>query len=477
LICDNLGKVLLISGLLLIPCFWHPRIEAGDLASHTYNAWLAQLIAQGRAPGLATVWVWQNVLFDLILSGIAKIVPLLVAEKIAVSIAVLVFFWGSFALATAASGRAPWFLTPCLAMFTYGWTFEMGFLNYYLSLGLAFFAIAIFWRGRGRERWIVAAIAPAVLLAHAMGLVWMLGALPYIWIAERVKTKHQYFLLLSAIAFLGMVHFLLYRYFIADPETNPRYFYFGADQLMVFAERYWIIASGFLLLFVLYLFVDWRESRGEPGHRVHYWLPFQLWVVSVAAVILMPDGIHLPHYSAALALVTERLTLISSVMLCCILAVMRPRRIHLAGFGILAAIFFAMLFHDTAKLNRMESRVEQLVATLPPGQRVLATIFPPSDSRVVIHHIVDRACIGHCFSYENYEAPSRAFRIRVLAGNPEVVADATDSAEMQNGTYTVRREDLPAYEIYQPSSDWTELSIRSLEEGEDNDERGTRPEN
>src|SRR5215472_3504507 len=121
LICDNWGKVLLISGLLLIPCFWHPRIEAGDLASHTYNAWLAQLIAQGRAPGLATVWVWQNVLFDLILSGIAKLVPLLVAEKIAVSIAVLVFFWGSFALATAASGRAPWFLTPCLAMFTYGW--------------------------------------------------------------------------------------------------------------------------------------------------------------------------------------------------------------------------------------------------------------------------------------------------------------------------------------------------------------------
>ena len=33
-----------ISALLVVPCWWHRRIEAGDLASHVYNAWLAQLI-------------------------------------------------------------------------------------------------------------------------------------------------------------------------------------------------------------------------------------------------------------------------------------------------------------------------------------------------------------------------------------------------------------------------------------------------
>jgi len=36
-----------VSAVLLVPCFWHMRIEAGDLASHTYNAWLAQLIEAG----------------------------------------------------------------------------------------------------------------------------------------------------------------------------------------------------------------------------------------------------------------------------------------------------------------------------------------------------------------------------------------------------------------------------------------------
>ena len=45
-------RVLGISAALLLPCFWHRHIEAGDLGSHLYNAWLAQLIENGQAPGL-----------------------------------------------------------------------------------------------------------------------------------------------------------------------------------------------------------------------------------------------------------------------------------------------------------------------------------------------------------------------------------------------------------------------------------------
>ena len=36
--------------LILVPCFWQPYIEAGDLASHTYNAWLAGQIELGKVP-------------------------------------------------------------------------------------------------------------------------------------------------------------------------------------------------------------------------------------------------------------------------------------------------------------------------------------------------------------------------------------------------------------------------------------------
>src|SRR5438132_14290050 len=44
--------VLALSAAVLIPCFWHRRIEAGALGSHVYNAWLVQLIGKEQAPAL-----------------------------------------------------------------------------------------------------------------------------------------------------------------------------------------------------------------------------------------------------------------------------------------------------------------------------------------------------------------------------------------------------------------------------------------
>ena len=57
----------LISAVLLIPCFWHAHIQAGDLGSHVYNAWLAQLIERHQVSGLAIAGQWNNILFDLML--------------------------------------------------------------------------------------------------------------------------------------------------------------------------------------------------------------------------------------------------------------------------------------------------------------------------------------------------------------------------------------------------------------------------
>ncbi len=68
----QLVLIVVISALLLILCFWHRHIEAGDLGSHLYNAWLAQLIEQGRTPGLYTVRPWTNILLDVLLLNFSK---------------------------------------------------------------------------------------------------------------------------------------------------------------------------------------------------------------------------------------------------------------------------------------------------------------------------------------------------------------------------------------------------------------------
>jgi hypothetical protein len=172
--------IVAISVVLLVPCFWHRHIEAGDLASHTYNAWLAQLIVQGDAPGLYLVRQWNNALVDVVLAKLGGALGFAVAEKIVVSACVLIFFWGAFAFIAAATRRPPWVLVPAIAMIAYGWTFEMGFMNYYLSLGFSFFAAALFWRGQAVD-WIAAFLLSGLaLMAHPMGFVSLVGMVVYI---------------------------------------------------------------------------------------------------------------------------------------------------------------------------------------------------------------------------------------------------------------------------------------------------------
>jgi len=126
-------------------------------------------------------------------------------------------------------------------------------------------------------------------------------------------------------------------------------------------------------------------------------------------------------------------------------------------------------------VNRMEGQVEQLVSTLPPNRRVMATIFPFPGSRILVQHIVDRACIARCFSYGNYEPGAAVFRVRATPGNPYVLSDYDLAVDMEHGGYVVQPGDLPVYQIYQCSASGTDLCITSLEAGEENDRLGEHP--
>ena len=462
-------QILAVSALVLVPCFWHREIVSSDLGSHLYNAWLVQLIQHGQAPGLWLSTQRTNVLFDWMLSGLGSIFGLRIGERVAVSIAVLVFFWGTFALLSAAVRRSPWYLTPVIAMVTYGWTFHLGFFNYYLALGLSFFCLAIVWRGRGWELLVALALAPLVLAAHPLGFVWLLGASAYIGMHENVRGRDKAIPFVFAVAALFVLHFFLSRHYYVTPGTGPFYSFNGADQLVLFGERYRIVARALLVFAVVSLIVDvFRLRRHEQGAWREYAVPLQLYVLAWLAVFLLPDAVALPPPTAGVALLTERLTSVSAVLGCCLLGAMRPSKWHLAASAAIAAVFFSFVYQDTAVVNRMEAQVVQLVSTLPPNQRVMATILPLPDSRVLIQHIVDRACIGHCFSYGNYEPGAALFRVRALPGNPYVLAGYDEAVDMEHGGYIVQPRDLPVYQIYQCSPSGTDLCICSLEAGEEN---------
>lgn len=457
---------------VLIPCFWQREIASDDLASHVYNAWLVRLIHRGYAPGLWIVPLKTNVLFDWLLTGLGLLLRLRLAEKLAVSLAVLIFFWGVFALVCAASRRAPWFLLPYIAMVAYGWTFYIGFFNYYLSLGLSFFALAIVWRGKGWERLSAVPLALAALIAHPIGFLWVLGASIYVLFAERVRLHYHMALLAAGAGALLSMHQYLWRHYAADPGAKPFWAYNGADQLVLFSERYHVPERTLLIFLLAAIAIDITRRWRERDSLLSYAIPLQLYVLVWVAVIVLPDAIHFPPPRAAIALLTDRLTLISAVLACCLLGAMRPAKWHLAALSAIAAVFFAFLWQDTRTINRMEAQIERLLRTLPPNQRVMATVLPLPGSRIPIQHIADRACVGHCFAYGNYEPSSQDFRVRAEPGNPYVLGDYELAIDVEEGTYVVQPEDLPVYQVYQCSESGAELCIRSLTAGEENNRLG-----
>ncbi|MFZ1974526.1 MAG: hypothetical protein WAU89_16905 [Candidatus Acidiferrales bacterium] len=474
-VCANLWKFLFVSAAALVPCFWHRMIVAGDLGSHLYNAWLAQLVERGQAPGLWLAWRWNNVLFDYWLDGLGRIFSLQVAVKIAVAAAVLIFFWGMFALVCAATRRAPWYLCPCIAMFTYGYSFHMGFMNFYIALGLAFFGMAILWRGKGWD-WIVpVALAPFIILAHPLGFAWLVGGSAYVVIAERIPGRYQFFLLAAGGVALFAAHYYFWHFDIVEARTGPIYYFNGTDQLLLFGARYAIPEFALLVFIFVALGADFFSRRWGQLRLEDYAVPLQLYIIVCLGVILLPDGIRFPSVPSALALLTERLTSVSAALLCCLLGAMQPRKWHLIACGAIAAVFFGFLYQDTAKIDRMEAQVERLVRTLPPNQRVLGTLKPFPGSRILIQHMLDQACIGHCFSYGNYEPACAQFRVRTTPNNPYAMFSYELTSDTEDGTYEVQPRDLPAYQVYQCSLSGTDLCIRPLAAGEMNDRLGVHP--
>ena len=455
-----------ISVFLLIPCFWHRYIVAGDLDSHVYNAWLVQLIERGQAPGLWIAKQWDNVLFDMILSHLGNIFGLHAAERIGVVLSVLIFFWGAFSLVAAATRHAPWFLMPCLAMLTFGWTFEMGFFNYYLSLGLSFFGLAIVWRGRGAERLLALALVPLIWMAHPLGLFWFVGAAGYITIARTASSRGQIFLLAVAAVSLTILGRYLSIHFPSGWASIPGLAANGSDQLLLLDEPRYRLPARLLLVFGLTcLLIDVFARRREHQTLKQYSHPLQLYIVAIMGVSILPGAIQLPQFTSPATLLTQRFSSIAAILACCLLGVMKPRKWHLIGFAGIAAIYFSFLYADTSTLVRIERQAERLVSTLPPGARVSSATWTSSDIPLLSNHLVDRACVGRCFSYSNYEPSSGQFRVRALPGNRIVASSAGTSMAMQLGSYTVLAEDLPLFQIFFCHRNSTELCIRELPAG------------
>lgn len=430
--------------MLLIPCYWQSRIQAGDLSSHIYNSWLAQLIESGRAEGLTIVRQTTNVLFDLLLSGFFKLFGPGAAQRISVSIAVLTFVWGAFAFIAAAAGRRPWHLLPSIAILAYGWVFHVGFFNYYLSMGLCLGAMALLWEMTPRRIAPAAGLLALAYLAHVLPVLWAVGLVAFAWLARRLPAGRRAWL--TAFVLLSMVAVQLMARRILTVHWSPTQWTLstGADQLWVFDTRYYIVLAGLLLVQGL-LFLALLRARGF--RPVVSDVPFHLCVVAAGAVVVLPGAVLIPGFSHSLAFIAERLSLGVAVCVCALLGSLEPRKLERIALIVLAAVFFAFVYRDQRALNGIEDRMQAAVSTLPQGARVVSMVADYSLRANPMAHMIDRVCVGRCYSYANYEPSTAQFRVRVWGPNPIVVWRYGDSFQLQIGNYTIQEHDLPLYAL------------------------------
>lgn len=451
----------LVSAAVLTPCFWLPRIHAGDFSSHLYNAWLARLVGEGKIEGLAVTMPWTNVLFDLLLRGLMAIGGPRFAERVAVGAAVLIFFWGSFALARTLSRRHPWFLAPCLAGLAYGWTFHMGFFNFYLALGLSFWALALFW-SRGYRSVFPYGLLAAAGLAHALPVLWAAALALYAAIARRLKPRRRW--LLIALALTGMVGVRL----AAERAFETGWLFqqaagaTGADQFWVYDRKYFPVFVAVLALWGLW-FLRLGETRGKL--RTVLGAPFQLWLLTASGILIIPTFVLLPGHSIGFQFIHERMSLAAGVLVCCMLAATRPSRFEITGMALTIGAFFAMLNRDAARWDRVETEMAGVVRTLPPGQRVVSQLCPPGSRVDPYRNMVNRACLGWCFSYANYEPSSGQFSLRVIGPNAVVAHERSIVWRLENGLHVVEARELPLHQV-EWAGTGSSLRVRALAAGE-----------
>ena len=449
-----------ISLLLLAPCYWQPRIQAGDLSSHIYNSWLAQVIESGRAQGLIVAPQFTNVLFDLLLGGLFKAMGAEAAQRIAVGFAVLVFIWGAFAFTSAAAGRKVWNLLPCIAMLAYGWVFHMGFFNFYLALGLCFWALALAWSPSPRRLAGAVALLAVAYLAHGLPVAWCAFLLVYYVVARRLSPVVRSYVTLGAMTAMALVRVATQAAFSTQWYPAQLTYVTGVDQVWVFDAKYYAVLVCLLFVWGV-LFLNLIHKQGAS--RVFRGIPFQFFVMSAGGVVILPSTVLIPGFLHALAFIAERMSLGVGICVCALLGAARPRAFERWAIAAVALMFFVFLYHDERALNAFEDRMEGAVAHLPSNQRVIAVVSDPDLRANAITHMIDRACLGRCFSFANYEPSTWQFRIRAIGQSSVVVNKYSDSWALQTGTYMVKPSDLPLYAV--DVDDSGRIIIRQLKAG------------
>ena len=398
-------KRVAMSVALIVPLAWHRHLVAGDLGSHVYNAWLAQLIRRGQAPGLHLVTRSSNVLFDYILDATVGGFGFNIGPRLAMGAAVLTFFWSAFRLVNVLSGKA-WSAAPVLAMVAYGWTLQAGLMNFYLGLGIG--CLAVSYILEGRHYWVSAICLLASWVAHPLSTALTVVVIAFVLLRKMTRWA---LLAFGAIFWIG-VRVLGGR--AAVELSNPwPWNLTGADQIWLFNQGYRILGwVAFVLIIAALAQQLVRRGTELQGDLFEFFKresrllrAVELYTLAWMAAVWAPDAILPPGYHTPIGMISPRVTLVAAIFLAGVAAMVIAYRWQRVTALALAGVFFTLLWHDTGELSR---QAEQIARTVGP---VVSAAPLGYRGRVSTEQITAGVCAGRCFVLNNYEADTGQFRI------------------------------------------------------------------
>jgi len=205
----TLGLFIALTVLQLVPIWSVNHLPLGDGPTHVYNAWVLHGLATGTAPPhIASTYRidWQthpNWTSHTLMALLMTVVPPLIAEKLLVTLMLVLLAAGAWLLATAVDARNDVYAFLVFP-FTYTQTFVAGYYNYSLSVGLFLIILAAWWRRRDLRSIATVAIETALLVlcyfTHPQATLLACASIAFLSIATR-----RFFHLLTLIPVIPLL--------------------------------------------------------------------------------------------------------------------------------------------------------------------------------------------------------------------------------------------------------------------------------
>jgi hypothetical protein len=404
-----------LTALQLAPVWSVRYLPAGDGPTHIYNAWVLHgLVTDTAPPNIERAYRvnWRphpNWSGHALMALAIAVVPPLVAEKLFVSLILILLCAGAWLLTTSVDPRSDvhaFLVFP----FTYTQSLVAGYYNYSLSVGLFLVILAIWWRRRDGPRVPTVAILAALLLlcyfTHPQATLLACASIAFLaimtqrwWHLAAIVPVMPFFAMFGRTAELNAAAPIAYgiRWDAARILGRLETMHSLGDAQYPLS---YAVCAVFAALIVLTLI---RERRREAN------------LLAVLALIFAAMMFWLPAPAGTRDLFTQRNSLFVVLTLAAWFTPRVPRKTLLAVLTAVAIANAAIHLDWFRRLGRDLERHVRLFDILEPETTLLPLYFKPAPSPsivdVYIHAISYVALEKRLVDHANYEPGAHYFPV------------------------------------------------------------------